>query len=188
MAANFQAYYDLVNEEAQKEIQEIFVKFGDNAIVDNCTVKNTSQEDVLLKPFVLEAEAHTDAVNKANDKYIVNIGELIGEQSELYNDKERKQPIDAHTLHGYYRLIEFAIPEGYRCEDISALNIDVTLDEGTGVSARFTSKAEIVNNVIKVDIVEWYNKIEYPVELYDAFKAVINAAADFNKVSVVLTK
>jgi cell fate (sporulation/competence/biofilm development) regulator YmcA (YheA/YmcA/DUF963 family) len=66
--------------------------------------------------------------------------------------------------------------------------MDVTLDDGTGVSARFTSKAEIVNTVIKVDIVEFYEKIEYPIELYDAFKAVINAAADFNKASVVLEK
>jgi hypothetical protein len=156
--------------------------------VDKCTVKNTAQEDVLVKPFVFEAEAHTDALNMANDKYIVNIGELIGEQSELYNEKERQQPIDATTLHGYYRLIEFAIPEGYRCEDISSLNMDVILEDETGISARFTSKAEIVNNVIRVDVVEFYDRIEYPVELYDAFKAVINAAADFNKVSVVLTK
>jgi hypothetical protein len=30
--------------------------------------------------------------------------------------------------------------------------------------------------------------MEYPLDLYDAFKAVINAAADFNKASVVLSK
>jgi hypothetical protein len=66
--------------------------------------------------------------------------------------------------------------------------MDVTLDDGTGISARFTSKAEIVNDVIKIVIVEYYNKMEYPVEWYDAYKAVINAAADFNKVTVVLEK
>jgi len=188
VATNFQAYYEKVNDEAKKEIQNIFVKFGDNAVVDKCIVKNTAQEDVLVKPFYFEAEAHTDAVNRANDKYIVNIGELIGKQSELYNDKERKQPIDVQNTHGYYRLIEFTIPDGYRCNDISALNMNVVLNDGTGISARFTSKAEIVNNLIKVDIVEYYDKMEYPVELYDAFKAVINAAADFNKASVVLEK
>ena len=187
-ATHFQAYYDLVNEEAKKEIQKIFVHFGDNAITDKCIVKNTAQEDVLVKPFHFEADAHTDAVNMANDKYIVNIGELIGKQAELYNEKQRRQPVDVSALHGYYRLIEFTIPEGYRCEDISPLNMDITLDEGTGISARFTSKAEIVNNVIKVDITEYYNKIEYRLELYDAFKAVINAAADFNKGTVVLSK
>jgi hypothetical protein len=188
MAAYFQAYYDLVNDEAKKEIQNDFVKFGDNAEVDNCTVRNTAQEDVLVKPFHLEAEAHTDAVNRANDKYIVHIGELIGEQSELYSGKKRLQPIDAQSLHGYYRLIEFTIPDGYRCEDISPLNMDVTLDDGTGISARFTSKAEIINNIIRVEVVEYYDKMEYPLEYYDAFKAVINAAADFNKASIVLSK
>ena len=188
ISANFQAYYDLVNDEAKKEIQEIFVKFGDNAEVDNCIVKNTAQEEVLVKPFYLEADVHTDAVNMANDKYIVNIGELIGRQTELYSDKKRQQPVDAQSLHGYYRTIEFTIPEGYRCDDISPLNLDVTLDEGSGISARFTSKAEIVNQIIKVEIIEYYNKMEYPVERYDAYKAVINAAADFNKASVVLEK
>jgi len=186
--SDYQAYYDLLNDEAKKEIREIFVKFGDNAIVDNCIVKNTAQEDVLVKPFHIEADVHTDAVSMANNKYIVNIGELIGEQAELYNEKKRQQPIDVESLHGYYRLIEFTIPNGYHCEDISPLNMDVTLDDGTGISARFTSKSEIVNNVIKVDIIEFYNKMEYPVELYDAFKAVINAAADFNKASIVLEK
>lgn len=184
----YQAYYDLINDEAKKEIREAFVKFGDNAIVDNCTVKNTAQEDVLVKPFIFEAEVHTDAVNMANDKYIVNIGELIGRQSELYNEKERQQPADAGSLHGYYRLIEFTIPDGYRCEDISVLNMDVVLEDETGISARFTSKAEIIDNTIKVENVEYYNKMEYPLELYDAFKAVINAAADFNKTTLVLTK
>jgi hypothetical protein len=188
ISANFQAYYDLVNDDSKEEIREIFVKFGDNAIVDNCTVKNTAQEDVLVKPFHLEADVHSDAVNMANDKYIVNIGELIGRQTELYSDKKRQQAVDAQSLHGYYRIIEFTIPDGYHCEDISPLIMDVTLDDGTGISARFTSKAEIINNVIKVENVEFYDKMEYPVELYDAFKAVINAAADFNKASIVLEK
>ena len=187
VSAYLQSHYDLVNDDSKKEIQKIFVKFGDNADVDTCTVKNTEQADVLVKPFEFEAEVHTDAVNMANDKYIVNIGELIGRQTELYSDKKRLQPVDVH-LHGYYRLIEFTIPDGYRCEDISPLNIDVTLDDGTGISARFTSNAEIIGNIIKVDIVEFYDKMEYPVELYDSFKAVINAAADFNKASVVLEK
>jgi hypothetical protein len=155
LATHYQAYYDLVNDESKKEIQKVFVEFGDNAVVDSCIVKNTAQEDVLVKPFYIEAEAHTDAVNMANDKYIVNIGELIGQQAELYNEKKRRQPVDVQSLHGYYRLIEFAIPDGYRCEDISPLNMDITLNDGTGISARFTSKAEIVNNVIKVDIVEY---------------------------------
>jgi hypothetical protein len=187
-ATYYQAYYDLVNDEAKKTIQGFYVKFGDNAVVDRCIVKNTAQEDVLRKPFLFEAEAHTDLVSMANDRYIVNIGELIGPQMELYSDKPRQQPIDVRSLHGYHREIEFTIPEGYRCNDISALNMDVILDDGTGISARFTSKAEIVNNVIKVEIVEYYDKIEYPVEMYDAYKAVINAAADFNKVTVVLEK
>jgi len=188
ISTNYQAYYDLVNDEAKKEIREAFVKFGDNAVVDTCIVKNTAQEDVLVKPFHLEAEVHTDAVNMANDKYIVNIGELIGSQVELYSDKKRQQAVDAQSLHGYYRILEFVIPDGYRCEDISPLIMDVTLDDGTGISARFTSKAEIIGNVIKVENIEYYDKMEYPVELYDAFKAVINAAADFNKASIVLEK
>lgn len=187
-ALYYQSYYDLQNEETKKYIQEIFVLFGDNAEIDKCTVKNTAQEDVGVKPFYFDAEVHADLVNVANDKYIVKIGELIGEQSELYNEGKRRQPVDVTYLHGYYRLIEFAIPEGYRCEDISALNMDITLDDGTGISARFTSYARIENGVIIVEIGEFYNQMEYPVALFDGYKAVINAAADFNKVSIVLER
>jgi len=186
--SDFQAYYDFVNDEAKKRIQAIFVELGDNAVIDKCIVKNTAQAEVMVKPFYIEAEGSSDIVNMANDRYIVNIGELIGGQMELYNDRQRQQPVDVKSLHGYYRLIEFTIPDGYRCEDISPLNIDVFLEEDSGVSARFTSKATIIGNVIRVEIDEFYDKMEYPIVLYDAFKAVINAAADFNKASVVLEK
>jgi hypothetical protein len=187
-AAILQANYDLVDEDAKKTIQEVFVKFGDNAVVEKCIVKNTNQEDVLIKPFHFEAEVNTDLINIANERYVVYIGEFIGNRMELYSDKQRRQPVDLKGLHGYYRDIEFTIPDGFHCDDISALNMDVTLDDGTGISARFTSKAEIVNNILKIVIVEFYDKMEYPVEMYDAFKAVTNAAADFTKVTVAMEK
>ena len=49
----------------------------------------------------------------------------------------------------------------------------------------FTSKYEINGNRLTVTCVEYYNEIDIPLERYEEFRTVINAAADFNKITLV---
>ncbi len=43
-------------------------------------------------------------------------------------------------------------------------------------------------NIVKIHVREEYRNIYYPVSQYEDFKKIINAAADFNKIVLVLEK
>ena len=52
----------------------------------------------------------------------------------------------------------------------------------------FTSTYKIEGNTIVIEYHEYYNDLDYPILQYDEFAKVINAAADFNKISILIEK
>jgi hypothetical protein len=60
--------------------------------------------------------------------------------------------------------------------------------EGDKQKMGFVCNYEKNGNVLKITIREDYVNYFYPIQQYTAFKKVINAAADFNKVVLVLDK
>jgi len=52
----------------------------------------------------------------------------------------------------------------------------------------FNSSYQVEGNVVKITILEEYRRTYYPLSQFEDFKKVINAAADFNKVALVLEK
>ena len=54
--------------------------------------------------------------------------------------------------------------------------------------AAFISKYTQKGDEITVDNIEYYNIVNYPLAKFDEYKAVINAAADFNKIVIIVTK
>jgi len=50
----------------------------------------------------------------------------------------------------------------------------------------FVSTDTYKNNLLEIDIKEWYELGDYPVEMFDVYRRIVNAAADFNKKYVVL--
>ena len=54
--------------------------------------------------------------------------------------------------------------------------------------AAFISKYTKKGDEILVENTEFYNIINYPLDKFDDYKAVINAAADFNKIVIIVTK
>ena len=52
----------------------------------------------------------------------------------------------------------------------------------------FTSRYELKDGVITVKVDEYYNQIAYPLEEFEMYRSVINAAADFNKIVLILVK
>jgi hypothetical protein len=52
----------------------------------------------------------------------------------------------------------------------------------------FISTYELEKNQLIVMCKEYYNRVNYTVDEYSKFEKVINAAADFNKVAIVLKK
>ena len=187
-AAAIQPYYRLLEAEKKTKIISAYLTLSENFTIDSYTVKNDAASDLLVKPFIMEAKAHTSLVDQAGNKYIVKLGQLIGTQSELYNVKKRYQPVDVQMVHYYYRKLVFEIPEGYKVADVSSMNINVLLNDGATPSAGFVSTAKIEGDKVVVEVSEYYQKITYPIELFESFRKVINAAADFNKRTIVLEK
>ena len=142
-----------------------------------------------IKPLEIKADLESSAVvEKAGNKYILKVGELIGRQSELYQNTKRQQ--DAENIHnqGYDREINITIPDGYKVTNLVDLNMDVFYEEKGDRTMAFVSKYTIEGNVIKIVVNEYYKNIVYPLSIFENFRKVINAAADFNKITLVFEK
>lgn len=128
----------------------------------------------------------------AGERLRINIGACIGPQVALYQQRPRQFPIDADHPHGYRRFLKLAIPEGHRLLGIEDLNMDRVLRSPEGdtlmafISYARMGQTPFGRQVLEVRVHEFYRNTRYPVRYDTAFRRVINAAADFNKRSVVL--
>jgi len=86
------------------------------------------------------------------------------------------------------RTIKITIPAGYSVKNLNDLNMDISFKKDGVVTMGFVSKYTLNGNVLDVIINETYHGVNYPLEQFEDFKKVINAAADFNKVVLVLEK
>jgi hypothetical protein len=116
------------------------------------------------------------------------VGELIGPQSELYREEARQTPIENTHNRGYSRIIRLTIPQGYTVSNLEALNMKVEYKDGEQIPFSFASSYAQQGDLITVTIDEFYKEIYAPLERYEDFRKVVNAAADFNKVTLVFVK
>jgi hypothetical protein len=141
------------------------------------------------KYFKIKMEYTTsELVERAGNDYLIAVGKIIGKQSELYQEKERQHDIEFHSISNYHHEITLNIPEGYSIEGLENINIHnkVILD-GEDVMY-FISDYSQTDNTIKISVDEIYSVIELPKSYYNDFRKVVNSAADFNKLTLVLTK
>ncbi len=188
-AINYQPFYDLMKEEGQKELNESLIHFVSNKPdIQDVAIQNTGFDNVGLKPLLVNGTVVTaQFVEKAGPKYVLKIGQMIGPQMEMYQEDTREQPIMNHFNREYHRIINFTIPDGYLATNLDKLVLNVT-DKDKEPQAGFVSSYTVQDGVLSIDIVEYYHQIEYPASDYDRFRAVINAAADFNKAVLYLEK
>jgi len=186
----FQAFWEGIPEEKRKEIASEFFDMGDkNTSILSLKVINSSRTDIGVKPIIFDVNltAHS-LIESAGNDFILNIGKTIGTQSELYQTSKRKLPVNIEYVHSFYRKIEFNIPEGYKVSNLEDINMKVEMVENGRVSAFFTSWYEQTGNTIYVYSREVYPELEYPVTSFNEFRNVVNAAADFNKKVLIITK
>lgn len=140
-------------------------------------------------PFSLTGSIYSNgSVEKAGNKYLFKIGEMIGRQSEMYEDKERKFDAETEYPHQLVREIKFRIPEGYKVENPEDIKIRKVAYSNGEETCSFVSDYELKGNLLIIHIKEVYRKILYPKSQFEDFRAVINAAADFNKVTLTLSR
>ncbi len=186
-------YYYIMNDESKKTFIEGFVKgLAKDATLESVVVENynPSSLDDVHKPLVIKAKLTTDYyIEPVGNNMLFKIGEVIGQQSEMYADKPRINPIDIGPAHRYEREIVVMLPEGYTAKGLEKLNMKYEyMNANQQPSFGFTSSYKLEGNKLTIYCSEYYNDLTYPMEQFNEFKRVINAAADFNKISILLEK
>ena len=179
-------YNFLSDDEKEKTLEAMLESIVTENNGEKVTISNATSTDFGKKPLTLTVGLNTPQFcQKAGNKLMFKVGDLIGEQSEMYNEKPRVQPIENDFNRSFYRSIEIELPEDYKVTNLDKLNFDVALEDGT---AQFVSTYKLEGTKLVISIDEYYNRIHYSVEEYEPYKEVINAAADFNKVVLYLAK
>ncbi|MCV9386346.1 DUF3857 domain-containing protein [Reichenbachiella ulvae] len=145
--------------------------------------------DAWMEPFVISAAFDTEGfIERAGPNFILKVGELIGPQSQLYQEKERKFPVENVSNRSYFREIVVDLPKGYSIQNLESINMNDVVREGDRVIYQFVSSYEIKDNQLYIEISEYYNQIYFPLNRFEEFRKVINAAADWNKVSLIFKR
>ena len=188
-AMNIQPFMNLIQPNRKNEV--IDESFAQNTDKDAKVLKRELiNEDPSLfgvKPFVVKFDISSEYfVEKAGNKYLFKLGDIIGPQMEMYQEKKRILPLEAEFNRSYYRTIKINIPEGYQIsnlEDIKIKNSYATKDKELFI---FDSYYTLEGNVLTVTADEHYRESIVAPEIFEAYRTVINSAADFNKVTLVL--
>jgi len=189
-AIMYQSIFDFLDEEGKVEIQEGLVNYIDEEMeIGNVEVENMEATDAGINPLKISADFVSEIfVQKAGNNYLINVGKMIGPQSEMYQEEERVLPISRSNNKKYKRQLIITIPEGYEAVNLDQLNMNVVYQADGKDDMGFISTYKLEGNKLIVDCEEFYYSTTYPVDTYDIFQKVINAAADFNKIAILLKK
>ncbi|MBC3756829.1 DUF3857 domain-containing protein [Hyunsoonleella sp. SJ7] len=183
----FHPVMHLIKDENKEELIEGFAKqIHEDVNITSKEVRNADPELFGIKPieFVLdfESEAFTE---KAGRKYLFKIGELIGRQMEMYQEKERVLPVENEFTRSYFRTLNVTIPEGYKIANLDDINIKNSFSEDGKEILVFDSYYELDGNQLQITADEHYRKNIIAVANYEDYRTVINSAADFNKIVLI---
>jgi len=188
-AQYYQPVYRYYDNDQKKEFEKGFYMVENAESVKNFTVTNYNEEDVYAKPFVISYTQDTpELLENAGNKYILKVGDLIGEQSELYQESKRRSEGDIIFTHYLQRDIEVVIPAGYKVSNPEDVVISKKCLIDGKDAAQFVSTYKIEGNKMLISVYEDYRALKYPLANFEDFKAVINAAADFNKKTLLFEK
>lgn len=185
----FQSVYNLIEEEGQKELDESLIMFADeNGEVIEYTVSGIDEADFGVNPMIYKGKMKTTSImEKAGNRFLFKVGELIGPQMEMYQEEERVTDIEHSHNMEYKRVIRFVIPDGFELSGLEALviNEEYPVNKPT---IRFKSSYTIIDGVVEITVIERYDEILFEKEEINDFRRIINAAANFNKIVLFLVK
>jgi hypothetical protein len=189
-ALSIQPFYAKMPDDQRQKVLEALM---DNITKDTKYIKleaeNTDLNSTIDKPFIIRAEVRGSAMmERAGSKILFKVGDIIGKQMEMYRDKQRKMSVEYDYNREYTRIIRITIPDGFTVKNLNDLNINQSFERNNDKIYYFTSSYEKNGNTVTVKIEEVYKEISCPLENYDDYRRVINAAADFNKVTLVFER
>ena len=187
---NFQPIKDFVSADQYKTmLKNISENYTLQGEYKTLTTENDGTEFIGKKPYKLNLTFDgKEMIQKAGGNYLFSVGQTIGKQMELYQKDKRMLPIEIHYPHYYTRKIKIILPDGATIKNLDKFVMDFKTDLDGKTEAAFTSNYTQNKNEITVENTEFYNLINYPLTSFEQYKAVINAAADFNKIVVIVAK
>ncbi|MFB6317625.1 DUF3857 domain-containing protein [Saccharicrinis sp. FJH54] len=163
-------------------LDDLNPEFSDFKIIDQNNNKYQNE-------FGLNCKVSTPGlIENAGNKILFKMGMVIGPQAELYQEAERTLPVENQFNRSYDRILTFNVPEGYKISNPEAGIINVVSSREEDPPYGFISEVEYSGNTYTIKIHEFYKDLLAPIEQFEAFRRVVNAAADFNKVVLVLEK
>lgn len=189
-AMNFQPAKDFASEAQYKDLlKQIANNYTVETEYKTMKTENDGTEFIGKKPFVLEVTFDgKDLVRKAGENYLFSVGQTIGRQMELYQETKRVMPVEIDYPHSYTRTIRILLPEGAKVKNLEKFNMNYKTTINGKEEAAFVSNYTQKGNEIVVNNTEYYNAIRYPLPIFEEYRAVINAAADFNKIVIIVNK
>jgi hypothetical protein len=189
-AAGYQYIKDFVSAEQYQDItKNILENYTQKAEIKALKIENDGCEHIGLLPFILDVKFEgKDLIQKAGDNLLLNVGVLIGKQMELYQVENRVLPVELYYPHRYTRTIKILLPPGYTIKNPEAFEMHFETIINDKKVAHWHSKATINGAELIVNNTENYDIIDYPLSAFESYKKVVNAAADFNKIVVVISK
>lgn len=155
--------------------------------LQNVEIENIEGVNFPGKALIAKATFNDEAYSEpGSSSTVIKVGMIIGPQSEMYlTDSVRNLPVHHGFPKWYVRKIRLNVPEGYVLKNVESLAMDVQ-SSIENPAMGFTSTYSYKNNLLEIEINEWYEGGDYPAKMFEIYRNVINAAADFNKKYVVL--
>lgn len=191
LSIGYRASYLLSNADDRRTmLKEIARSTTNSERIITSNVENADFDSYAgAKPFIMEATVHSEGLlESAGRNQLLKIGEVIGKQEEMYQEKPRQFPVEVAFPHTLERFIDFTLPAGYKIKNPDDLVKHLEYPAGSAPTLGFVSDYKIEGDILRVHILETYGSSYYPLADYENFKKVINAAADFTKIVLVLEK
>jgi len=133
-----------------------------------------------------------DRITKIGDDFLLNIPKVIGNQLSFYDDGNRTHKIFSRRAKVYEHEIRFIIPEGYSVNGTENLefeyNYSTTIKGKVFQVSSFVSTAEIKENVLIIQVNEFYEEGLFPKSEIKDYRSVVNAAYEFYISEIKLLK
>ncbi|WP_343328695.1 DUF3857 domain-containing protein [Polaribacter staleyi] len=188
-AMNIQPFMHLIQgKEARNDLVDSFVESATPEFeIKSRKLINDDAELFGVKPLQVIVDFTTEGfVEKAGRKYLFKLGDLIGQQLEMYQEKERVLPLEGQFHRSYYRTLTLHIPKGYKITNLEDIIIDNSYVKDGKELFSFKSSYQLKGNTLTVTADEHYRENNIQVAMYEEYRTVINSAADFNKIVLLL--
>ena len=178
-------YLHLMTEDQKRNmVDQLTKQTAPDADVKKFTISPADAAKVILDVDFVSSHF----LEKAGPRLLFKVGTLIGPQVEMYREEQRVTSIENEYNRGYDRIIRVTVPDSYTIKNLKDLNFNIVYKEKDMEPYLFRSSYELKGSLLEIRIKEYYKEIFAPVERYEDYRKVINAAADFNKVTLVFEK